>query len=65
MDVPSSAIDRTFIDRAADLIKTLADAERPPARTPSQSECAFCEITAADCPDRVEEGPEEGETELF
>ena len=65
MDVPSSAIDRTFIDRAAELIKTLADAERPPARTPSQSECAFCEITAADCPDRAEEAVEEGETELF
>ena len=65
VDVPGSAIDTTFIDRAADLIKRLADTEQPPPRTPSASECAFCDITAADCPDRIEEAAEEGETELF
>ncbi|MCY4582062.1 MAG: PD-(D/E)XK nuclease family protein [Chloroflexi bacterium] len=65
IDVPASAVDQTFIDRAAGLIKRLADTEQPPPRTPSASECAFCEITAADCPDRVEEDVTEGETELF
>ena len=65
IDVPASAIDTTFIDRVADLIKRLADTEQPPPRVPSASECAFCDITAADCPDRIEEAAEEGETELF
>ena len=66
IDVPGSAIDTTFIDRVADLIKRLADTEQSAPRTPSASECAFCEITAANCPGRIEEeAPEEGETELF
>ena len=65
-DVPGDAIDQSFIDRAAELIRALADTEHPPSRTPSASECGFCEITAADCPDRIEEGEaSEGETELF
>ncbi len=65
VDIPASAIDGTFIERAAGLIRALADSERPPVKTPSASECVFCEITAADCPDRVEGEPEEGETALF
>lgn len=65
VDVPPSAIGTTFIDHVADLIKRLADTEQPSPRTPSQSECAFCEITDADCPDRIEEDVAEGETELF
>ena len=62
--IPSSAIDETFVDRVVRLIKALADAE-PLRKTPSQPECAFCEITAADCPERVEEEPTQGETVLF
>ncbi len=66
VDVPASAVDQTFIDRAADLIRTLADLDNPPARTPSAAECSFCEITADDCPDRSEEDEvPQGETELF
>lgn len=66
VDIPSSEISPTFIDRVADLIKQLADRNQPPPRIPSASECAFCEITAADCPDRIEEdASEDGETDLF
>ena len=38
-------------------------AEVPARRVPSWPECRFCVITAADCPERVEAGPQhEGET---
>ena len=29
----------------------------PPAKVPSLSECRFCELTSADCPERVEQAP--------
>jgi hypothetical protein len=31
---------------------------------PSASECRFCDITAADCPERVDEEREAGATEV-
>ena len=65
VEIPPDAIDTTFVDRVADLIKRLADPEQPSPRTPSASECAYCDITAADCPDRIEEDAAEGETDLF
>ena len=65
VDIPSSAVDEVFVDRVASLIKRLADGERPPLRTPSPSECGFCDITSANCPERIDEDPEEAETELF
>lgn len=66
IDVPAGAVDAAFTARAADLIRVLADAERQPARVPSATECRFCDIPAAHCPDRIDEGGvPEGETELF
>lgn len=65
VDVPASAIDDAFVERAVDLIKTLAD-EEPPPRTPSASECSYCDITSDDCPDRIEDAaPSEEATDLF
>lgn len=64
VEASQSAVDQTFVDRAVDLIKALAG-EEPPPRTPSASECVFCEITSDDCPDRVEGEPAEAETDLF
>ena len=64
VEAPQSAVDQTFVARAVDLIKALAG-EEPPPRTPSASECVFCEITSDDCPDRVEGEPAEEETDLF
>jgi hypothetical protein len=39
--------------RTARRLVDLLDSDTPPARSPSLSECRWCEITAADCPDRV------------
>lgn len=64
VEAPQSAVDQTFVDRAVDLIKALAG-EEPPPRTPSASECVFCDITSDDCPDRVEGEPAEEATDLF
>ena len=39
----------------------------PPPKVPSVSECRFCELTAADCPERVDEARAAApvETDLF
>ena len=39
------------------LLLRLAD-DRPAKRVPSAAECRFCDISAADCPQHVEEGSE-------
>ncbi len=66
VDIAASVVDQSFVDRATELIRALADPEHPPARAPSAAECAFCEISAANCPDRIEDDViPEGETELF
>ena len=55
-------MDDQFIQNLGALIRRLA-ADKPPARVPSRQECRFCDITAADCPERVDEGSEpKGET---
>ena len=65
VQIPVSGLDRQFIDRLGALIRRLAD-ETPARRVPSASECRWCDITIADCPERVEEGVrEEGETDDF
>ena len=65
VQIPVSGMDRRFIDRLGTLIRRLAD-ETPARRVPSGSECRFCDITADDCPERVEEmRGTEGTTEDF
>ena len=39
------------------LIRRLS-ADKPPTRVPSRPECRFCDITAKDCPDRVDSDAE-------
>ena len=63
--IPASGVDGKFVERMGLLIRRIA-AENPARRVPSASECKFCDITAADCPERVEdEGREGGETDDF
>ena len=57
--VPQGGVDRGFIHRLITLIHRVA-APDPPPWTPSGPECRFCDITAADCPERVESAPELG-----
>ena len=65
VQIPVSGMDNRFVDRLGSLIRRLAD-ETPARRVSSGSECRFCDITAADCPDRIEGDTEEtGTTEDF
>ena len=52
--VPRGALPNQFIHNLGSLIRRLA-ADKPPARIPARQECRFCDITAADCPDRVDD----------
>ena len=55
--IPAEAIDDKFVQNLATLIRRLS-ADEPARRVPSRQECRFCDITAADCPARVEAAPE-------
>ena len=55
--VPVEAVDEKFIQNLGVLIRRLS-AEAPARRVPSSQECRFCDITAADCPQRVDEASE-------
>ena len=62
VDVPAAVIDQKFTDRLAGLIRRIA-ADIPTIRVPSSAECRFCDITGADCPERIDEEPAaEGDT---
>ena len=54
--VPQGGIDQGFIQDLSALIRRLA-APEPPTTVPSASECRFCDISAADCPDRLDLPP--------
>ena len=65
VQIPVSGVDRKFVERLGSLIRRLAD-ETPARKVPSASECRWCDITAADCPERAEEmRGTEGTTEDF
>ena len=51
--IPNSAVDDTFIGNLSSLILRVAS-PNPARRVPSGMECSFCNIMAADCPERVE-----------
>ena len=53
LSIPASRIDRNFVDNLGALIRHLAS-DTPARRVPSYDECRFCDITVADCPERVE-----------
>ena len=64
--IPRGGLDIQFIQDLGALIRRLA-AETPANRVPSPQESRFCDTNAADCPRRVDEGPDpkEGMTEDF
>ena len=51
--VPRGALPGHFIEELGALIRRLAT-DAPPKRVPSVQECGFCEVTAEDCPERVD-----------
>ena len=52
VDIPSTAIDEAFIRNLSGLIKRVGSGA-PALKVPSSKECQFCDITPADCPERV------------
>ena len=64
--VPRGALPGQFIDNLGSTIRRIA-AATPPKRVPSPQECRFCDISAADCPERMDTGsePEAGTTAEF
>ena len=65
VDIPAGAVNAEFISKMGELIRRLS-AEAPARRVPSRSECAFCDITSADCPERfVDQSRGQGVTDDF
>jgi hypothetical protein len=52
-DVPSEAVTVDFKMQAREFINLL-DSNVEPDRAPSPDECRFCDITTADCSERVD-----------
>ena len=52
IDIPADAVTADFVGRMGQLIRRLS-AQGPARRVPSRSECAFCDITSTDCPERL------------
>ena len=64
--VPRGALPGQFIEQLGSTIRRIA-ADTPPKRVPSAQECRFCDISAADCPERIDSrpSPEYGTTTEF
>lgn len=56
VQIPHSAIDDIFKNRLFALIGRISSQE-PSRKVPSVTECRFCDLTSADCPERVDEEP--------
>ena len=52
VEIPASTITPQFIERITRLIKRLA-MDDPSRKVPAAGECRWCEITATDCPERI------------
>ena len=52
--IPAEAVDDQFVQNLGALIRRLS-ADKPARRVPSPQECRFYDISAADCPERVDE----------
>ena len=62
---PASAVTPEFVSNMSDLIRRLAQ-NVPARRVPSAQECRYCDITKADCPQRIEDSSApEGTTDAF
>ena len=58
VSVPADAVDGAFRENLHALIRRIA-ASAPARRVPSGLECAMCDLTSADCPDRIDKDPRE------
>ena len=53
--ISADSVDDAFVARLAEFMRKMTS-HMPPRRVPSLAECGWCELTSADCPDRVEPG---------
>ena len=53
VEVPADSVDDAFISRVTEFMLKMTS-DMPPKRVPILSECRFCELTCADCPDRID-----------
>ena len=53
IDIPAESVDDAFAARLADFMQKMT-APVPPRRVPSAPECRFCDLTKADCPERID-----------
>ena len=52
--IPASTVDDHFVGALMSLMRTIVS-EDPARRVPSIQECRFCDISSADCPERLED----------
>jgi len=64
VDIPGSSIDDSFNTNFGSLIQRVIATE-PAIRIPSSSECRFCNITKANCAERIDGEVDEVETTAF
>ena len=66
VQVPQGGLDNQFIKDLGALIPRLAG-NKAPKRVPSAQECRFCDISTADCPERMDDDydPDGGSTNDF
>jgi CRISPR/Cas system-associated exonuclease Cas4 (RecB family) len=62
--VPAEMLDTEARRRILRAIKE-AGGDEPPPRRPSSAECRFCDISKANCPDRIDDEDAAQETEWF
>ncbi len=64
--ITADSVNDQFVQNFGVLIRWLAH-DTPPRRTLSPQECRFCDISNADCPERMNINPQaaEGNTEDF
>ena len=53
--ISADSVDDAFVSRLAEFMRKMTS-DMPPRRVPSGPECGFCELTKADCSDRMEPG---------
>ena len=66
VDIPKDVVDAAFVRAFGSLIRRFSS-QSPAKPVPSPRECGFCDITAADCPERVSNDfhPQQGSTADF
>ena len=58
--ISSDSVDDAFVSRLAEFMRKMTS-DMPPRRVPSLAGCGWCELTSADCPDRVSSAADRGD----